>query len=153
MYQFFWKNSNCTRFSVPGQQKHVSGFLPGWEIVPGRKVPGFEIFYFLAGWTLKFSAFGFRSPLLSLYTTPRLDLYVHFTFYIPCSMYQVSDCTRFSITRFFVFLEMYQVSKYQVFEKSIRFKVPGWRKYQVKSTSTGTFLDNLVKKTYGIADW
>ena len=61
-------------------------------------------------------------------------------------MYQVLDCTRFCFTSFFVFFEMYQVSKYQVFQKSIRFKVPGWRKYQVKSTSTGTFLYNLVKK-------
>ena len=61
-------------------------------------------------------------------------------------MYQVLDCTRFSFTSFFVFFELYQVSKYQVFQKSIRLKVPGWRKYQVKSTSTGTFLYNLVKK-------
>ena len=61
-------------------------------------------------------------------------------------MYQVLDYTRFSFTKFFVFFELYQVSKYQVVQKSIRFLVPGWRKYQVKSTSTGTFLYNLVKK-------
>ena len=65
-------------------------------------------------------------------------------------MYQVLDCTRFCFTSFFVFFEMYQVSKYQVFQKSTRLKLPGWRKYQVKSTSTGTFLYKLVKKkTYG----
>ena len=61
-------------------------------------------------------------------------------------MYQVLDCTRFSFTRFFVFFEMYQVSKYQVFQKSIRFKVPGWRKYQVKSTRTWYFFVQPGKK-------
>ena len=58
---------------------------------------------------------------------------------VPGFMYQVLDCTRFSFTRFFAFFEMNQVSKYQVFQKSIRFKVPGWRNYQVKSTRTWYF--------------
>ena len=66
--------------------------------------------------------------------------------YTTLFMYQVMDCTRFSFTRFFVFFEMYQVSKYQVFQKSIRFKVPGWRKYQVKSTRTWYFFVQPGKK-------
>ena len=71
---------------------------------------------------------------ICMYTT--LFMYVHYTFNVPGSpfnvpgfMYQVWDCTRFSFTSFFVFFEMYQVSKYQVFQKSIRLKVRGWRKY------------------------
>ena len=44
------------------------------------------------------------SPLFLLCTTPRLDLYVHYTIYIPGFMYQVLDCTRFSFTRFLSFL-------------------------------------------------
>ena len=76
--------------------------------------------------------------------TTELVSTVHFL----CSrfLYQVLDCTRFSFTRFFVFFEMYQVSKYQVFQKSIRFKVPGWQKYQVKSTRTWYFFVQPGKK-------
>ena len=144
MYQVFCKNSNCTRFSVPGQQKHVSGFLPGWEIVPGRKVPGFEIFYFLAGWTLKFSAFGFRSPLLSLYTTPRLDLYVHYTFYVPGSlfMYQVL-CTRFWIVPGFVLPVFLSFLKCTRFQSTRYFKKVSDLSYQV-SESTRWKVPDLV---------
>ena len=127
MYQVFWKKSNCTRFSVPGQLKNVSGFLLGWEIVPGRKVPRFEILYFLAGWTLKISAFGFLYDWIYMYTT--------------LFMYQFL-CTRFCIvpglllpgqsTRYF---KRVSGLRYQVGE-STRWKVP----------VTGTFLYNLVKK-------
>ena len=74
-----------------------------------------------------------------------------YTFNVPGFMYQFLDCTRFSFTSFFVFFEMYQVSKYQVFQESIRFKVPGWRKYQVKSTRTWYFfVQPGKKKTYDV---
>ena len=138
MYQVFWKNSNCTRFSVPGQLKNVSGFLPGWEIVPGRKVPGFEIFYFLAGWTLKFSAFGF------LYTTPRLDLYVHYTFYVPGSlfMYQVL-CTRFWIVPGFFLPGFLSFLKCTRFQSTRYFKKVSGLSYQV-SESTRWKVPDLV---------
>ena len=69
-------------------------------------------------------------------------------------MYQVL-CTRFwfvpgfLLPGFLSFFKKYQVSKYQVFQKSTSFKVPGRQKYQVKSTRTWYFfVQPGKKKTY-----
>ena len=137
----------------------------------GEKYQVFEIFDFLAGWNLKFSAFGNAVKKIQFFydrvrfASPYIQLHTWICMYTTLFMYNVL-CTRFWIvpgfllpgflsflkstrfhsTRFFVFFEKYQVSKYQVFQKSTSFRYQVGEKYQVKSTRPGTFLSNLVKK-------
>ena len=163
-YQVFWifENNKGIRFFekiqiVPGSVYQVNKnmyqvFYQVEKLYQGEKYQVLRFFIFQQGELLNF-----RLSAFALLSFPYIRLHDWICMYTTLFMYQDHFlCTRFYVpgfglyqvffSRFFVFFEMYQVSKYQVFQKSIRFKLPGQRKYQVKSTRPGTFLSNLVKK-------
>ena len=118
-------------------------FLPGWEMYQGEKYQVFEIFDFLAGWTLKFSAFA--TPLLSF---PYMRLHDWICMY--CTLHFL--CTRFFIVPGFLLPGFLSFLKCTRFQSTRYFKKVSGLRYQVgestrlKVPRPCTFLQNLVKK-------